>query len=317
LKTPRRRTVLAALGAAALTTPSLAFAQELRIVKAAGVPEDTAMPVVWAQQSGLFRRLGLDVQLASQRSGAVIVAGVTGGEYQIGKSSLPSLILAHTKGLPFVLIAPGGLYDAAVPAGMLLVKSDSPLRSAADLNGKTVSVSSLSDIYSVATKAWVDQNGGDQSTLKLVEVAPSLVPEAIATGRVDAGNVSIPELPVALDSGRFRVLGHTFDSIGPRYMVTGWFSTIEFAAKNPQVIERFARGVRDGAVYGNGHHQQLVDLEAKFTGLDPSVIAKMSHYTYGSSLEPRYIQPVIDYSAKYKLIVTSFDARELVYAPPR
>ena len=275
------------------------------------------MPAVWAQASGRFRRLGLDVQLVPQRSGAVIVAGVMGGEYHIGKSSLPSLITAHSKGLPLVLIAPGGLFDVAVPAGLLLVKIDSPIRSAADLNGSTISVSALSDIYAVATKAWVDQNGGDQSTLKLTEVPPLLVPEAIAGGRVDAGVVTTTELRLALDSGRFRILGNTFATIGSRYMVTGWFATRDFASQNPQIVERFARGVREGAAYGNGHHQQLVDLEAKFTGLDPAAVAKMYHYTYGSVLEARYLQPVIDFSAKYKLIAAPFDAREMLAAGAR
>jgi hypothetical protein len=44
---------------------------------------------------------GLNVDVQSQSSGAAIAAGVAGGTYSFGKSSLPSVITAHTKGIPF------------------------------------------------------------------------------------------------------------------------------------------------------------------------------------------------------------------------
>jgi NitT/TauT family transport system substrate-binding protein len=202
-----RRSLVTSLACAA-AAPAAAFSQTLRTIKAAGVPEDSATPVLWAQQSGIFRRYGIDLQLEKQRSGAAIVAGVLGGAYQIGKSSLAALIVAHTKGLPLVCIAPCGLYDAANPVIALLVKADSPFRTGADLNNKTVAVSSLNDVYTLATKAWVDQNGGNSSTLKLVELPVTAVAEAVAIGRVDAAGCAMPELQEALDGGKVRVLAH-------------------------------------------------------------------------------------------------------------
>jgi len=309
-----RRSVIASLACAAADLPSIAGAQTLRTIKAGGVPEDSVTPVLWAQQSGIFRRYGIDLQLEQQRSGAAIVAGVVGGAYQIGKSSLAALIAAHTKNLPLVCIAPCGLYDTAAPVIALLVKSDSPFKSGADLNGKTVAVSSLNDVYSLAAKAWVDQNGGNSSTLKLLELPVTAVAEAIAAGRVDAGGCAMPELQQALDGGRVRILSHFYDAIAPRFLVQAWFTTTDYAKSNPQVVQGFARAEREGAVYANAHHQQTVDVEAKFTGMERGVIAKMTRFTYATSLSPRDIQPLIDVSAKYKVIAAGFDARDLIYS---
>jgi NitT/TauT family transport system substrate-binding protein len=299
-------------GLAVAGFPGAALGANVRTIKAAGVPEDSATPVLWAQQSGLFRRNGIDLQLEPARSGAAIVAGVIGGAYQIGKSSLAALVIAHTKGLPLVCIAPYGLYNAQAPVIALLVKSDATYRTGADLNGKTVAVSSLNDVYTLAAKAWVDQNGGNSSTLKLLELPVTAVAEAIAQGRVDAGGCAMPELQQALDGGRVKILAPFYNAIAPRFLVQAWFTTADYAKSNPDVVRGFARAARDGAIYANAHHQQTVDVEAKFTNIEPGVIAKMTRFTYGTTLDPRDIQPLIDVSAKYKVIQAPFDARELI-----
>lgn len=300
-------------GLAVAGVPTVAFAQGLRTIKAGGVPEDSVTPVLWAQQSGLFRRNGIDLQLEPARSGAAIVAGVVGGAYQIGKSSLAAIIVAHTKGLPLVCIAPCGLYNSASPVIALIVKTDAPFRSGADLNGKTVAVSSLNDVYTLAAKAWVDQNGGNSSTLKLLELPVTAVAEAIAQGRIDAGGIAMPELQQALDGGRIKVLAPFYNAIAPRFLVQAWFTTVDYAKSNPDLVRGFARAEREGAIYANAHHQQTVDVEAKFTGIERGVIAKMTRFTYGTTLEARDIQPLIDVSAKYKVIAAPFDARDLIY----
>src|ERR1700729_3630143 len=101
------------LGTAAFFTPHIANAQTLTPLKVGGVPEDSITPALWAQQSGIFRKYGLDVQVDAQRSGSAVAAGVAGGAYQFGKSSLMSLIAAHAHNIPIVIIAPGGMYDMA------------------------------------------------------------------------------------------------------------------------------------------------------------------------------------------------------------
>jgi ABC-type nitrate/sulfonate/bicarbonate transport system substrate-binding protein len=308
-----RKSALASISAA-LAMPSIAEAQNLHTIKAAGVPEDSATPVLWAQQSGIFRRYGIDFQLESQRSGAAITAGVIGGAYQIGKSSLAALIVAHTKNVPLVCIAPCGLYNAASPVIALLVKSDSPFKTGADLNGKTVAVSSLNDVYTLATKSWVDQNGGNSSSVKFVELPVTAVAEAVATGRIDAGGCAMPELAEALDGGRVRILAPFFSAIAPRFLVQAWFTTTDYARQNPGIVRAFAAAEREGAAYANTHHQQTVDIESKFTNIDRGTIAKMTRFTYPTSLDPKEIQPLIDVSAKYKVIPSRFDAREIIYS---
>src|ERR1019366_4828288 len=73
-------------------------------------PTGGVTSVVYAAKSGLFERAGLDVTIEVQNSGAAAAAAVASGAYDIGQSSITSLLLAHEKGLPFTLVAPSGLY---------------------------------------------------------------------------------------------------------------------------------------------------------------------------------------------------------------
>lgn len=295
-----------------LAFPPAVGAQTPAAVNAAAVPADASTPVLWAQQSGLFARNGIEVQLAPERSGSAVASGVAGGSYAIGNSSLVSLITAHTRGLPFVLIAAGGLYESRNPTVALLVKRDGPLRTAANLNGKTVAVSALNDLFSLATKLWVDRNGGDASSLKLVELPVSAVGDALALGRIDAGGVGSPELEDALDSGKARILATMYDAIAPAFLYTGWFTTVDYARRNPQIVRGFATAMRAAATYTNGHPGATVASLAKFTGIDATKIAKMHRVANGTALDPALIQPLIDDAARYNAIPARFDARELL-----
>jgi NitT/TauT family transport system substrate-binding protein len=306
-----RRSALAA-AAAVLAAAATARAQGLTSIKIAGVPEDSITPALWAQQSGIFRKHGLDVQIDAQRSGSAVAAGVAGGAYAIGKSSLIALIAAHAHNVPIVIIAAGGMYVTPHYNAGMIVRTDSPIRTGADLNGKTIAVSSLNDLYTIGVDAWTDAHGGDASTVKLVELPISAIFEAVVSGRVDVGNTINPDLQDALATGKVRFLADTNGAIAQQFMYTAWFTTRDYLKDNPRVVAEFRDSIREAAIYANAHLPQTVDALSKFSGIQPSVIAKMARITYGTSLDPKLIQPLINATAKYKVIPAPFDARDLI-----
>jgi NitT/TauT family transport system substrate-binding protein len=301
------------MAAAALAAPALVRAADLPQITMAGVPEDSATTVLYGVQSGLFRADGLDVSMQPQHNGPSVMSGVVGNSYQFGKSSTPPLIAAFSKGLPFTIVWPAGVYDARAPIAGLLVRSDSPLKRAADLNGKTIAVGALNDIHSLAVMAWMDKNGGDSTSVKFTEVPISEIPIAIAQGRVVAGSVNEPVLSAALADATLRSLGAHFSGIAPRFMYTAWFTTKTYAAANTVTVKKIAQSLSKAADYVNGHHAQTIDLIAKFTSLEPAQVAKMTRVEQGTALDVKLVQPVIDTMVKYKFLAQPVDARELIF----
>jgi NitT/TauT family transport system substrate-binding protein len=303
------------LGAAAgvLLAPQIAIAQERTAIAVAGLPEDSATPVLYGISSGGFARVALDVTIQGQRSGSAVASGVAGGTYQIGKISMYPLILAHAKGIPFVVIAGGGLSTPQNPISGLLARLDSPIKTPADLVGKTVGVGSLTDMFALTMRAWMDKHGADPSTLKMVEIPISALGEAIASGRVDAGAANEPILSGALATGKVQLVSRMADAIAPRYMFTAWCAMRSWADANRSACERFARVVRQSAAYTNAHSPETVDAISKFTGIEPAVVRKMQRTECATSLDPAEIQPVIDLIAHFKEIPAAFPAKELIW----
>ena len=275
-------------------------------------PSQDVGPILYAIRAGLFAKAGLTIDLQQMANGAAISAGVAGGALQIGFSSLQGVIAGHARGIPFSMIAPGGVYVPEDPYAYMFVRKDSPYKTGADLNGKTLGSPALKDLDWIANAEWMEKNGGDFKSAKSIELAnPALLP-ALVAGRLDAYTVGQPWATVALDSGNVRIIGKSFDAIAPHFLMTGWFSTNDYVDHNRDVVERFSRVIRDATVYANAHKSEMIPLLAAFTKLDPGLIARTMKGVDGEYLEAKDIQPMIDATAKYGVIDKPFAAQDLI-----
>jgi NitT/TauT family transport system substrate-binding protein len=280
-------------------------------MRAAATLDDDATPFVWATQNGLFRRNGIEASIARGTSGAAIAAGVIGGAFEVGKSSVTTLCTAHARGVPLVWIAPAGEYDASNPMRLaMIVKADSPIKSGADFTGKTVGVSGLNDIFSLSSRAWVDKTGGDSSTIKLTEIPMTQAPLAVETGRIDAAIVIQPFLDAALAGGKVRVLADPNVAVASHFMQAAWFTSSDFAAKNPAAIESFIRVMREASTYGNGHHAETAGLLLSYLNIQ---VPLNSRILLGVRFNPAQIQTLIDLQVRYKMLPGPMSATELIF----
>jgi NitT/TauT family transport system substrate-binding protein len=272
-------------------------------------PNDDMIAVVYAKQSGMFERAGLDVTIDRAQNGAAIAAAVAADAYDIGKSSTTPLFDAHVRGLPFVLVAPAAIYEASAPYGGIVTAV--ALHDGRDLNGKLIGTGTENDIGTLGIKAWMDKNGGDPQSVKHLEVPISAVPAAIEQHRIDGGEMVYPPLARAMASGTLHFTP-TLSAIAPVFMLSAWFTTKEYSDRHPDVVKTFARVVAEAATYTNAHHAETVSLLSDFTGVPAADIAHMTRVRNGTTLDPALIQPVIDASVKYGDLKKSFAASELI-----
>jgi NitT/TauT family transport system substrate-binding protein len=302
---------LASLGGV-VSAPGAASAQDLKTVNVLAVPTDGVKSLLYAQKENLFRKHGINASVVSMGSGAAIFAAVVGGAADIGSGSLFPVFAAYSRGLPLRIIAPASLYTSANADALLLVQKDSPIRSGHDLNGKTIGVDAIKDLYSVATRAWVDQHGGDGSSLKPVELKPSEQAGALEAGRIDAAVFKTPFVTIAMDSGKFRLLGKPLDAIGPRFLVSGWVASVDFITKNPAIATGFAQAMSEAAKYTNAHQSETTDLVAAFTGQDAAQVGHGVRSTTAESITLADLQRPMDFAVKYGIMDKSFDVKGLL-----
>jgi NitT/TauT family transport system substrate-binding protein len=310
-----RRAAFLAGSAAFAAAPRRAPAQSLTKIRIASSPDQDVVGALWGVQSGIFKRYGLDVDVRSAGSGAVVAAALVGGALEVGKSSVLGLITAHAKGVPFVLEAPAALWDSDVPISALVVAKNSPIRTGRDLNGKTLSVPALGDLFTIANSAWIDQHGGDSRTVRFLELPHRAAAEAIAAGRVDAATLAQQILHEAIDSGKCRILGYSLGAIAKRFLITAYVCTADYATQSAAVLARFRKGLYEAAAYADAHPAEMAAVIARYSGLDPQTVGAFSAATLADSasqLDPRLIQPVIDAAVAYKAIPRAFPAAEMI-----
>jgi NitT/TauT family transport system substrate-binding protein len=260
---------------------------------------------------GFFKKAGLDVDVISISNASLIHAGVMSGSIDIGSTSMPPAALAHERGLPYVLVAPGAVYSSKSPTSALVVAKNSPIKTGKDLDGKTIGVRDLTNIGSVATEAWIDQNGGDSKTVRFVELPDSASAAAVVAGRVDAASIAEPFLDQALKLDT-RILAPSYDAIAGDFMVGAWFTTSAYAKAHPDVVRKFEQVMIETARWANTHRARSAQILAKYAKVDVS--PTMARVGYADRLTPSQIQPVIDAAAKYGTIKVPFPASDL-FAP--
>lgn len=275
--------------------------------------DDDTAALLYAKGSGMFEKVGLDVQTVRLTSGSAIAAAVAGGGLDVGKSSLISLINAHARGIPFGIIATCALYSSKAPFDGILVPKDSPVQSGRDLNGKTVSTQSINDIGQIGMSAWVDAHGGDSKTLHVIEIPTSGSAAALETHRVDAAICLEPVLTATLDTGKFRAIGSPFSAIAPSFLFAGYFTTLEYTNKNLDAVKRFASVMNQAGAFVNAHHKEAAPIVAAQIKVPVEEIEKAQWSVAGTSIDAAGIKPLIDAATKYGTIPRSFPPQELIH----
>lgn len=280
-------------------------------VRVASSPVADVAPLLYAQNAGLFAKAGLEITLAKANSGSAVAAAVAGGAADIGKVSTTPIVTAHAHGIALTIVFPDRLHTFGANAEtMLVVAPDSPIKTAKDLNGKTISVAGIKDSTWIGARLFMDSNGGDSSTAKFVELPFSTVGAAVVAGRIDAGVANDPYLKADVRSGKVRALGDLLASLGSKFLETEWVAMGDYIAKNRDTVTRFRQVIKDAQVWCNAHVPETQDIAAAFTGIDRATLATTRSF-YAVDADPKDVQPYITACAKYEIIPKAFDAAEL------
>jgi len=279
-------------------------------------PVDSAAEIYIGKDLGVFAKHGLDVTIEPGTNGSAIAAAVAGNAVDIGYSDLVTLAKGYLKGIPFVAIAPAAIWTSAAPVAGLVVLTNSPITSAKDLAGKVIAVPGLGTLAEYSPRAWIDQNGGDSTTVKFTEMPYPTMPAALTAGRIDVAYISEPFL--ALVKKDVRILGYSHNAIAKQFLQSAWFTTPQWAKDHPDAVRRFADAMRETAIWANQKVNQPKSAEilAKYTKIDIATIAVMERARFGETLTAASIQPAIDVTAKYGKF-EPFPADRLVYHADR
>jgi putative hydroxymethylpyrimidine transport system substrate-binding protein len=180
MMTRRFLAVLAATLALALAQPAAAQTRDKLTVLLDWFVNPDHAPVIVAKDSGIFARHGLDVEIIEPSDPSAPPRLIAAGQGDIAISYQPSFTRAVKNGIPVIRV--GTL--VATPLNTLTVLADGPVKTLADLKGRTIGYSG-SGIHDMMLKAMLKSVGLTEKDVTLVNVNFALS-VALVSGRADA-----------------------------------------------------------------------------------------------------------------------------------
>ena len=308
-----RRHALALAAAAPLAfAPFPARAQQAgRHVRIGAGLDDAFMQPYYADELGLFKKLNVDQEIVHAANPGAYAEALAAGAIDIGMVDPTALAQAYVKGLPFAYFAGGPLSSKDNPTLVLNVAKNSPIKTAKDLEGKTIAIISVHATMEIATREWLTKNGADASKVKFFELHfPEMTP-ALTRGTVDA--VLLGEPFLTENKADIRPIGVPFQTIAPVFYIFGWFARRDWIAANMDLAHSLATAFYEAGKWANSHRAESALIEAKVTKVDLDTVRTMQRNPLSTSLNPAYIQPLLNMAARYKVIDRPVQATDLMY----
>ena len=197
------------------------------------------------------------------------------------------------------------------------VKDDSPIKTVADLKGKTVGISVIGGGTHGPFNLMLRKAGLDpDKDLKLVEVPFSLSEDALRSGRVDAVNMNQPFAARAEAKGGTRKLFSLSEAV-PNIVHILEACRKDFVDKNPELVSNYVKDITRGmkmAVADRDETMKVVSevMKAPIPVLD-TYLLKPNDFAREPGAAPNFagIQAMFDIYTDNKMISKKLDASTL------
>ena len=262
-----------ALTASLLTMPAWSWSLGAQ-AQAHSVPKEVR---IGYQKGSAVLLLDRKTQAIEQRLKALGVQRLQWVEFQFGPPMLEALgagaIDVGSVGDTPPIFAQAGqaqlVYAAASPSSQhaVLVPKDSPLQTVADLKGKKVAFGKGSSAHNVVIKA-LSEAGLQLRDIQQVFLSPADATAAFNGGNIDAWVVWDPFFAIAQQRYGARALVDT--QAQPSLSSASYYmASAAFARNYSHVLANILQSLRQTTLWASEHRDELVQLAAQDTGLDP------------------------------------------------
>ncbi len=312
LRSSAKAIIAGILAATCFASAIPSAAQTLPTVRVSASLADAYAEAYYAQDNGFFTANGLNVELTTVASAPAIAEVVASGSGDFGVSSALTIAQGIAHGIPFRIVAAGGVTSPATPATTLCVAGDSSVQVAKDLEGHTIGVIGLKTISQVGAEAWLDKGHADLSKIRFIELTFPEMGAALARGTVAAAVLTDPSLSQAKATYHVRELASTSLAIAPRYLSSAWFTNAAFAEKNPDLVRRFSNAIYQAGRWANANHDKAMVILAKYAKVDVQTFNKNALIEFATSLDPADLTTQLSLAYKYGALPRAVTAKEMI-----
>jgi NitT/TauT family transport system substrate-binding protein len=289
---------------------------EVTTVKVGYVPYADDAPAFLAQEKGIFKKHGLNVEFVPAANPTAIVAAMLSGQQQFGFVTGPVIINVNTKGTPLKCVSPvvgRQPSDAKRDGTTLIAGKNSGIKGVKDLAGKKVAMVQLNSLNSLDVQTLAKQAGIDYKSVQLIQMPFPQMPAALSQGRVQAAVIVQPFAQNAVAQGA-SIINH------PNAELWGGGTTVCFGAldryidKNPDVVKNFNAAMREAILYTKDHEAEAKTTLVKRMNLKPAAAQKQVLQTdWNPTLTPATFDQMQNYMKQFGLLQKTMPGSEMIW----
>lgn len=210
-----------------------------------------------ALEKGYYRARGLNVNFLPGGLDSNPIKAVVSKSADIGQAGgIEQVISARAQGLPVLAFA---AIHRDTPHALISLERN-PIRGATDLPGKRIAVA-YGDAAELLFKAYLSKTGVDPKTIRLEPFRFDLTP--LINGSVDAITGFKTDQPVTLKEQGLKPVVLSYSSLGVSSYGYTFFTTENFRAQHPEVVEAFYAASREGFEYAFAHLDEAIAITKK------------------------------------------------------
>jgi len=277
-----------------------------------------------ADNQGIFKKHGLDIEFQTVSGLPATISAVQGGAVDIAFTGTVATFQAMDRGIeltfiaPFAGIAPG--YWTKMQAGekgytreinALMVAPNSPIKTPGDLSGKTVVVGDVKGQSELTVRHVIKKHGGDPESVKYVVMGFADAVNALMAGQVDAAYSAEPAIVKAEQAG-YKIISWPGVETLEEGPTSAFVASTAWVLENPEVAVRFNCAIREATALGRSNPDLVRKTTAEKQGIDPASLAKAVVPYYYSMLDMKGLHRFYSIEKEAKFITADIDLNAVV-----
>jgi NitT/TauT family transport system substrate-binding protein len=268
-----------------------------------------------AANEGLFKKHGVDVEMKLVPNSSTTPAALMADSLQVATPTAPVTLQAIEQGLDLVVVAGGGYYVKGMQDVAVMVRPDSTVKVAKDLEGKRVATAGLNGFLHVLFRKWMADNGGDYKKVSFTEAAFAQQIDVLRGGQVDAILAVQPFLSRGLETNVGKVVSYYIADLEGETL-SGWFvATREWTKKNPKDVEGFRAAMKEADDMIQKDPGVAIKANLVYIPFPAEVQAKFSEGKYRFEVRPDALDKWNKICLEQGMLKKALDYDKVVYKP--
>jgi NitT/TauT family transport system substrate-binding protein len=275
------------------------------------VPADDTAGWYIAQQEGLFAKQGLHIKIIPTVSSETAISGQLAGKYDVTDGNYVSYIQAEVQQhAQLEIFAAGSIMQPGCQEVLVLPRS--PIRSVADLRGKTIGVNVLNNIGTLMVSALLRDNGMSVSEVHFKAIPFPDMTAALRDHEVDAAWLPEPFITGAEEQIGAEPLADLDSGATQSLPISGYVVTRAWAQKYPRTLAALERALVQAQRIADTDPIAVQKAMTAYSGVSPTAAAVMAEPDFPLDTDTVLIQRIADLMQQFGLLQQHFSVDQMI-----